>query len=116
MKFFSYDSRFSQVMLKVCYACCLNLLWAVCSIPIFTIGAATAAMYDVSLRIVRDEEYYIAQYADAAFQHQFCQAAGNTEAAGHFAEMMECARQASGSLAAVTGDIDRLLESIPLYP
>ena len=26
------------------------------------------------------------------------------------------ARQASGSLAAVTGDIDRLLESIPLYP
>lgn len=65
---------------------------------------------------VREEEYYIAQYADAAFQHQFCQAAGNTEAAGHFAEMMECARQASGSLAAVTGDIDRLLESIPLYP
>ena len=31
-------------------------------------------------------------------------------------EMMERARQASGSLAAVTGDIDRLLESIPLYP
>ena len=74
MKFFSYDSRFSQVMLKVCYACCLNLLWAVCSIPIFTIGAATAAMYDVSLKIVRDEEYYIAQNFFRAFRSNFKQA------------------------------------------
>ena len=74
MKFFSYDSRFSQVMLKVCYACCLNLLWAVCSIPVFTIGAATAAMYDVSLKIVRDEEYYIAQNFFRAFRSNFKQA------------------------------------------
>ena len=74
MKFFSYDSRFSQVMLKVCYACCLNLLWVFCSIPIFTLGAATAAMYDVSLKVVRDEEYYIVQNFFRAFRSNFKQA------------------------------------------
>ena len=65
---------------------------------------------------VHDEEYYIAQYADAAFQHQFYKAVDDAEAAGRCAEQMERARRASGSLAAVTGDIDRLLESILLYP
>ena len=27
MKFFSYESKFSQLLLKLCYACYLNLLW-----------------------------------------------------------------------------------------
>ena len=45
MKFFSYESRFSQLLLKLCYACYLNLLWLVCSLPIFTMGAATTALY-----------------------------------------------------------------------
>ena len=43
--FFSYDSKFSQLMIKLCYSCYLNLLWFVCSIPIFTIGASTTALY-----------------------------------------------------------------------
>ena len=34
MKFFSYESKFSQLLLKLCNACYLNLLWFVCSIPI----------------------------------------------------------------------------------
>jgi len=42
--FFSYDSKFSQLMIKLCYSCYLNLLWFVCSIPIFTIGASTTAL------------------------------------------------------------------------
>ena len=63
-----------------------------------------------------EEEYHIAQYADAAFQHQFFQTSGDAEMAERYAQQMADARQASGSLAAVTGDIDRLLESIPLYP
>ena len=29
MKFFSYDSKFSQWMLRFCYCCWLNLLWAI---------------------------------------------------------------------------------------
>ena len=54
--FFSYDSKFSQLMIKLCYSCYLNLLWFVCSIPIFTIGASTTALYYVSMKIVRGEE------------------------------------------------------------
>ena len=63
-----------------------------------------------------EEEYHIAEYADAAFQHQYFQAVGDLEMAEQYAGQMASARQASGSLAEVTGDIDRLLEDIPLYP
>ena len=56
MKFFSYDSKFSQLLLKLCYSCYLNLLWFVCSLPIFTIGASTTALYYASLKLIRGEE------------------------------------------------------------
>ena len=56
MKFFSYESPFSQVLLKLCNSCYLNLLWLVCSLPIVTIGASTTALYYTTLKIVRDEE------------------------------------------------------------
>ena len=63
-----------------------------------------------------EEEYYVAQYADAAFRHQFFRAVGDTEAAGYYGERMDNARRASGSLEAATTDVDRILDSIPLYP
>ena len=56
MKFFSYESPFSQVLVKLCYGCYLNLLWFICSIPIVTLGASTTALYYVTLKIARDEE------------------------------------------------------------
>ena len=62
------------------------------------------------------EEYYVAQYTDAAFQHQFFRTIGDGEAAEKYAGRMESARSLSGSLAPVTEDVDRLLENIPLYP
>ena len=56
MPIFSYESKFSQVLLKFCSACYLNLLWILCSLPIFTMGAATTALYYGTLKIVRGEE------------------------------------------------------------
>ena len=56
MKIFSYDSPFSQVLLKLAWSCYLNLLWFICSIPVFTVGASTTALYAVTLKIVRDKE------------------------------------------------------------
>ena len=44
MTFFSYESKFSQALIKLCYSCYLNLLWFLCSLPIFTIGASTTAL------------------------------------------------------------------------
>ena len=74
MRFFSYESRFSQLLLKLCYACYLNLLWFVCSIPIFTIGASTTALYYSCLKVVRDEESHVAATFFRAFRQNFKQA------------------------------------------
>lgn len=74
MKLFSYDSKFSQIMLKLCYGCYLNLLWMVCSLPVFTAGAATAALYDVTLRLAREEEPPLTSRFFKAFRGNFRQA------------------------------------------
>ncbi len=74
MRFFSYESRFSQLLLKLCYACYLNLLWFVCSIPIITIGASTTALYYACLKIVRDEENNVAAQFFRSFKENFKQA------------------------------------------
>ena len=74
MKFFSYESKFSQLLLKLCYACYLNLLWFLCSVPIFTIGASTTALYYTSLKIIRGEESYVGPTFFRAFRENFRQA------------------------------------------
>lgn len=74
MKLFSYDSKFSQIMLKLCYGCYLNLLWLVCSLPVFTAGAATAALYDVTLRLAREEDPPVTTRFFKAFRENFRQA------------------------------------------
>lgn len=74
MKFFSYDSKFSQIMLKLCTGCYLNMLWIICSLPIFTIGAATAALYSVTLKIARDEDPPILTTFVKALRENFKQA------------------------------------------
>lgn len=74
MKFFSYDSKFSQIMLKLCTGCYLNMLWIICSLPIFTIGASTAALYSVTLKIARDEDPPILTTFVKALRENFKQA------------------------------------------
>ena len=74
MKLFSYESKFSQLLLKLSYACYLNLLWFLCSIPIFTIGASTTALYYASLKIVRDEDNHVGATFFRAFRENFKQA------------------------------------------
>lgn len=56
MSFLSYDSKFGQLFVKFFNSCYLNLIWLVCSIPIFTIGASTTALYYVTLKVARGEE------------------------------------------------------------
>lgn len=51
----------------------LNLLWVVCSIPIITIGASTTALYTVMLKLVKNEEGYIAKGFLKAFKENFKQ-------------------------------------------
>lgn len=51
----------------------LNILWVICSIPIITIGASTAALYTVMLKLVKNEEGYIARGFLKAFKENFKQ-------------------------------------------
>ena len=74
MRFFSYESKFSQLVLKLCYACFLNLLWFLCSIPIVTIGASTAALYYTSFKIIREEDNHAGAMFFRAFRDNFRQA------------------------------------------
>ena len=73
MKFLSYDSPFSQLLLKLCYACYLNLLWFICCIPIFTIGASTTALYYTTLKITREEDRSLTRMFFRSFRENFRQ-------------------------------------------
>ncbi len=74
MAVFSYESKFSQIMFRIAYGCYLNLLWALCCIPIFTIGASTTALYYVACKIAKGEEGDITQQFFRAFRENFKQA------------------------------------------
>ena len=74
MKLFSYESRFSQWMLKLSYSCCLNVLWFICSIPVITIGASTTALYYVSRKVAKGEEGRIIPQFFRSFRQNFRQA------------------------------------------
>ena len=74
MRFFSYESRFSQLLMKLSCSCLLNILWFICSLPIFTIGASTTALYYASLKVIRDEESHAWQLFFRSFKENFKQA------------------------------------------
>lgn len=69
--FFNYDGYLSKIMTRVMYVVSLNLLFLLCSIPIFTIGAAQTAMYTVLLRYMRNDEPDIIRSFFRAFLDNF---------------------------------------------
>ena len=74
MRFFSYDSTFGQLFIKISYGCCLNILWLICCLPIFTIGASTTALYYTSFKIAKDEGSFITTMFFRSFRQNFRQA------------------------------------------
>ena len=74
MKIFSYDSPISQILLKLAWSCYLNFLWLICSLPVFTIGAATTALYSVTLKIAAEKESGLTSQFFRSFRENFRQA------------------------------------------
>ena len=74
MRFLSYDSKFGRLFLKLSYACCLNVLWLICCLPVVTIGAATTALYYTSFKIAKDEGSFITTMFFRSFRQNFKQA------------------------------------------
>lgn len=58
---------------KIAYSAYLNLLWFICCLPIFTVGASTTALYYVTLKIVKNEEGNITKSFFRAFKENFKQ-------------------------------------------
>lgn len=54
----------------------LTVLWAVCSLPVITIGASTTALYDVTLKLSENKEGYIISSFFHAFKRHFKQSTG----------------------------------------
>lgn len=52
---FSYENPIMQILMYIGDLIILNFLFLICSIPIFTIGAAQAGMY-TAMRVLRDKE------------------------------------------------------------
>lgn len=70
---FNYDNPVWRFIGKLGDLILLNVLWIICSIPIFTIGASTTAVYYVTLRLVRDEDGQTIRCFFRSFKENFRQ-------------------------------------------
>lgn len=73
-KIFGLDSPFINFLNKLADLIWLNILTAICCIPIFTIGASMTAMHYVLLKMAKNEEGYITKAFFKSFKQNFRQA------------------------------------------
>lgn len=71
--FFNYDNPVWRFIGKFGDLIILNILWLVCSIPVFTIGASTTAVYYVTLKLARDDDGYTIRSYFKSFKENFKQ-------------------------------------------
>lgn len=68
MGIFSTESAFYKFISRLWDVIVLNFMWILFSLPIVTIGASTVAAFTVALKMVDDEEGYIAKSFLKAFK------------------------------------------------
>lgn len=71
--FLNYDNSLFQFINRLIDMILLSLLWCICSLPIFTIGASTTALYTVTLKMAKDQEGYLFRSYFKAFVSNFKQ-------------------------------------------
>lgn len=67
------DNPVMQFITKIVYSVYLNILWFICCIPVVTAGAATTALYYVTLKMAKNEEGGITKSFFKAFKENFKQ-------------------------------------------
>lgn len=72
-KLFSYDNPVWRFMGRAADVFFLTMLWALCSLPVITIGASTTALYYVSLKMVKNKEGYLWKTFLRAWKDNFVQ-------------------------------------------
>lgn len=71
--FFSIDGGLYRFLGKFWDLVKLNFMWLLFSLPVITIGASTVAAYSVAMKMVDDEEGYVARSFVSAFKANFRQ-------------------------------------------
>jgi len=71
---FSPDSKFMEIISRITDLILMNLLFLITCLPIFTIGAATTALYTLCFRLMREEYSGIFKSYFKAFKDNFKQA------------------------------------------
>lgn len=72
-KLFRLDSPLMMALSRLTDFVLLSVLWFVCCLPVITIGPATAALYYVALKMVREEEIKITSAFFSGFKKNFKQ-------------------------------------------
>ena len=72
--FFNLENPVIQFLARVGDLMCMNALFLICSLPIFTIGASAAALHKVTQEIACDEDQGILKTFFKAFRSNFNQA------------------------------------------
>lgn len=71
MGIFNYDGPLMHFLNKLSDVIILNVLFIVCCIPLFTIGASCTAMYSVTLKMAKNEESYVTKSFFKSFKNNF---------------------------------------------
>lgn len=71
---FSFDNAFFRVFDKIINIFCISFLWIVFSIPVFTIGASTTALYYTVNKVLTHGRSYVFKEYWSAFKTNFKQA------------------------------------------
>lgn len=59
MGIFNIDNKFFRALNKLVDMVILSFCWIISCIPVFTIGAASTALYDTSRRVIHHDEGYV---------------------------------------------------------
>lgn len=69
----SPEGPLMSLITKIAYSAYLNILWFICCLPIFTVGASTAALFYVTLKMAKNEEGNVTKSFFRAFRDNFRQ-------------------------------------------
>ena len=68
---FRLESPVMKILTLAANLVCLNILWLLCSLPIVTAGASTAAMYYVVFQYINDQDDAVLKPFLKAFKENF---------------------------------------------
>lgn len=66
-----FENKLFRIVEKVVNLIKLNFIWLLFSIPVVTIGAANCALYEISVKIAKNEEGYIFRDFTTAFKQNW---------------------------------------------